>query len=176
MADRESFIQKMKALRDEMQATYFKEFEDYITPILLSCPDIGLVHFTTYTPYFNDGEDCEWDVECFSTFMKRTDEVIGEDEVEGIYDSDLPDDFKYLYSLSPSCEGIWCCSADWEAKQLGLGQEVQDRLKEQHERLEAAVLACKEDIEFFIPDDCQWFIANINGEIVMNVKEYKNHG
>lgn len=173
MADREYFVKKMKDLRDEMQSHYLKEFKEQIKEVLMECPDIGLICMATYTPFFNDGYDCI----CFyfiSTFMRRLGNPIGEDSLLNEEETDLPEEVKAAYATTP-CESIGYAAAHWEAKELGLDKEIQQKLQVQHEKIEDFLNSIKETMHFFIPEDSIWFIANHNNEIHFDVREYKDH-
>lgn len=172
MADREYFVKKMKDLRDEMQSHYLKEFKIRVKEIFEECPDIGIVAMATYTPFFNDGEDC-----LFSSFMKRKGNPIGEDPMfhrKG-NKTNLPKEIEVLYSTTPSCEGLYGTTAQWEAEELGLSQETINKLEQQHNKFEEFFTEAKESIKFFIPEDTIWFIANHNNEIHFDIREYKDH-
>lgn len=179
MVDREEFIQRMGKLRDDMQAAFFKEFEGQCKTLLAECPDIGLVYFNTYVPYFNDGEDCVWSINAFSTFIQRdgmTPQGEYPEELYFVAQSALPDEVKGLYRTTASCEGYWATTAYDEAQELGYDDSVfLAKLEEQHDKIHEFIHGLSEDLKFFIPDDVEWIICNHNGEFMMQVKEYKDH-
>lgn len=75
---------------------------------LFAFPEVVAVRWTQYTPYFNDGEACTFDVNDARTKLIDTDEEDGEYE-DGFIDSsgDWPDDYFETHS-----HGRWVRGAD----------------------------------------------------------------
>jgi hypothetical protein len=74
---------QIEAARKEMQAKSEGLIEAVAKQFLDKCPEVTGIHWTQYTPYFNDGESCEFGVNDFC-FHILTDE---DDEIDSYYDS-----------------------------------------------------------------------------------------
>ena len=58
----ESFKQAIKAKEDEYKNFGKQLFKDYIKEYFKTYPEIQAVVFAAYTPYFNDGDTCEYSI------------------------------------------------------------------------------------------------------------------
>lgn len=58
----ESFKQAIKAKEDEYKSFGKQLFKDYIKEYFKTYPEIQAVVFAAYTPYFNDGDTCEYGI------------------------------------------------------------------------------------------------------------------
>lgn len=74
---------QIEAARKEMQAKSEGLIEAVVKQFLDNCPEVTGVHWTQYTPYFNDGGSCEFGVNDFC-FHILTDE---DDEIDSFYES-----------------------------------------------------------------------------------------
>jgi hypothetical protein len=68
---------QIKSAREEMQAKSEGLIEAVAKQFLDKCPEVTGVHWTQYTPYFNDGESCEFGVNefCFHILADEDDEI-----------------------------------------------------------------------------------------------------
>ena len=86
-------LEEMKSLVEGLNETrkkLLKEIQSQARPLVEglaknlfeTCPEIKQVHWTQYTPYFNDGEACTFSVNdiCFVLQTKYTDPDLDEDE------------------------------------------------------------------------------------------------
>lgn len=72
----------------EMQNTSKGLVEQAVKMFLDACPEVTGVHWTQYTPYFNDGEACEFGVNDYCFHILEEDEEIEESyESTHLYDS-----------------------------------------------------------------------------------------
>jgi len=74
---------QIEAARKEMQAKSEGLIEAVVKQFLDKCPEVTGIHWTQYTPYFNDGDTCEFSVHEFC-FHILADE---DDEIDSYYDS-----------------------------------------------------------------------------------------
>jgi hypothetical protein len=74
---------QIEAAQKEMQAKSEGLIEAVVKQFLDNCPEVTGVHWTQYTPYFNDGDSCEFGVNEFC-FHILTDE---DDEIDSFYGS-----------------------------------------------------------------------------------------
>lgn len=79
------YSNKVNKLREDMQALAEKMLSEAFSDALEKAPEIDHFFWTQYTPYFNDGENCEFSVgECY--FILTTDLELEDDYyVEGSY-------------------------------------------------------------------------------------------
>jgi hypothetical protein len=68
---------QIKRAKQEMQDKSKGLIEEAAKRFLDACPEVTGVHWTQYTPYFNDGESCEFSVNemCFHILEDEDDEV-----------------------------------------------------------------------------------------------------
>lgn len=176
MADRETFIARMDALKADMVAQGIDDLKRELEKLFKLVPDIGLIAWQGYTPYFNDGNDCVYRICGPGTAMKRKSNPLGEDANSEIAKSALPEEVKVLYATSPCCDSGWYIDAADEAEELGLpGSEIEKYYK-QHRIVEQFFEQIKEIQRFFLPDDFQCFAVYHNDTLFLSVEEYKDHG
>lgn len=73
----EKFEQDRNALIEQIKG----QLTDVMSDVFDKCPDIKRFEWTQYTPYFNDGDECVFNVYDFYVYTEDN-----EDEDEGIYD------------------------------------------------------------------------------------------
>ena len=73
-----AFDEKKKALLAELQ----KEFPAMFTELFAQAPDLKSFGWTQYTPYFNDGDSCEFGVHLDYPYINGTDEDDSESDIE----------------------------------------------------------------------------------------------
>ena len=83
MKNFDTLNERIKAAHKEMQETSEGLIEEAAKRFLGNCPEVTGVHWTQYTPYFNDGDSCEFSVNEFC-FHILDDE---DDELDYFYDS-----------------------------------------------------------------------------------------
>jgi hypothetical protein len=90
----DELIEKQRALQKEFQTTAQSLFKETTKEFFDKNPLVQSISWTQYTPYFNDGDTCEFRVGC-ATFSNTTDT----DNLRwGEYDGDE--------------EGVWCYGSD----------------------------------------------------------------
>lgn len=79
----DELIEKQRALQKEFQTTAQALFKETTKEFFEQNPLVNAIVWTQYTPYFNDGDTCEFSVGC-ATFTNATDpENISWGEYEG---------------------------------------------------------------------------------------------
>lgn len=82
LAEVRDLTKKMKEAKANLVEKIKPQFHDIFKPFLEKYPEVKELRFTAYTPYFNDGEPCEYSVGELHGFYNT------EDECE--YDGSLP--------------------------------------------------------------------------------------
>lgn len=101
---------KVDALQAEMQQILKDAFKD----IFEKCPSLGAIVWNQYSPYFNDGDECTFDVHEAELFrIGFDDEVIDElEEGDEFHLPKKPDSYYYRDTASSYSRGL---VAKWEA-------------------------------------------------------------
>ena len=89
----DELLEKQRALQQEFQTTAQQLFKETTKEFFELNPMVNAIVWTQYTPYFNDGDTCEFSVGC-ATFTNSD----GSDIRWGEYNGDE--------------EGVWCYGAD----------------------------------------------------------------
>lgn len=175
MADRDYYIKKLKDLYSEMSNDCIAKLKVQFKELFAKCPDIGLIHFTSYTSNSYDYYDSPWGIRYISTFLKRHSKIgnIGNYSIGAVLNSSLPESIKILYCSTPSNQLEWETKARYEAKLLGIPQNTIENINKQDGLITSFLNIIEKDIKFFVPENSQWLIANHNGEVFIDVKSYK---
>ena len=89
----DELLEKQRALQQEFQTTAQQLFKETTKEFFELNPMVNAIVWTQYTPYFNDGDTCEFSVGC-ATFTNSD----GSDIRWGEYNGDE--------------EGVWCYGSD----------------------------------------------------------------
>lgn len=88
-------IQKIEAAQEAFEKNAKETVGAVFTEFFAENPEVHAIKWSQYTPYFNDGDICEFGVNDF--YFQPTDETARENE-----DSDYGDGFYSTYNDSPS--------------------------------------------------------------------------
>ena len=84
-------IAEIDKLRESLVSDLRKEFPAYLAPLFEKYPEIKRISWTQYTPYFNDGESCEFCVN-FDISINGRDEYGYNTDDDDWDEDDLDDD------------------------------------------------------------------------------------
>lgn len=107
MTNLEELIKSFEAKQKEFIAEAQKELSESFKQVFELVPDLLTIKWTQYTPYFNDGEECIFEVHD-PIFMTRTHlETLKKDhnmDEEDVLDCMISDEFGLCFWWSPDSE------------------------------------------------------------------------
>lgn len=153
LADYDKKVEELNAAKKKMQEELAKQMEPLFVEFFKNNPKIGQIAWTQYTPYFNDGEPCVFNVH----------------EHHFVPTKFIEEDEDYDYQEAPS---LWSSVgfSDYEAKEFkeaGLTEEEIARV----EAFGKFLNKIPEDIYEGVYGDHAEIVATING---VTVEEYSH--
>lgn len=143
---------KISELKKELATSTQNLFKEGVSEFFEVTPEIKVIAWRQYTPYFNDGDTCYFSVHAPSFF--KDEEMMDEEMMDELYDGDgynpyqKPSDWTYKEAEKKGIYSAYSQAAidAYEAQVKILGQE---RIDEVNENIDAMRKIFK-----LIPEDC----------------------
>lgn len=177
--------QKIEEVRKEFKEKGQELFLEVVAEIFQSFPEVGLISWEGYTPYFNDGSECVYRVCGPMTMGLRTKENPinwEEHDAHAEYSSEpydlsafnLPDEVQEVYGRAVS-DHSYC----WEENGLhseyeALTGEENEFYQEIHEAIVNLIHELEDIMQAVFGDHKQYVAVKFDGQYYFDVKEYSH--
>ena len=175
--------QKVNDVKKEFQEKGQKLFLDVVAEIFNSFPEVGLITWEGYTPYFNDGEQCNYRICGPMTMGLRTKEhpidwdqhdenAEYSSEPYDLSEYNLPEEVQEVYGRAVSDH-----TYSWEENGLhseyeSLYGEERSDLEEIHDAIITLIHELEEIMQAVFGDHKQYIAVKYNDVVYFDVQDY----